>query len=473
MFADISLVDTAKFNFIISGKEFTMSPIEFTRRQFVRTAGAAAAGTFLVYPTVPFTGRSKRSGKMKVALVGTGVRGVRMFGHDLVRDYAEFIELVGICDINPGRLRYAGEFIGAGSPRFTSLDEMLQVTNPEWLIVTSWDREHHTHIVTGLKNGCNIICEKPITIDEQKAQMILDAEKQYGKKIVVTLNYRYAPHRARLKELLLKKVIGDITTVDFHWNINHPHLQRYMQRWHGESEKSGSLWVHKCTHHFDLVNWWLDSEPVEVFAYASLDKFGRKGPYRGRNCRDCAHTSTCEYYWDITEDDHLKRLYVDNEDFDGYIRDNCVFRNEIDIYEKHAAMVKYANNVYLNYSLTGDSDYEGFWIAFNGTEGRIEGREGGWPAGKDYHEWIIMPRGGTPEILKVPFEEGGHWGGDRVLMDSLFRNPEGEDPLGLRAGTRDGVLSILVGIGAKKSIETGKPVLIEGLTEIKPMIKRP
>lgn len=444
-----------------------------SRRDFMVTTGKVSAGILAGGALASAQGVVGASKKPRFALVGTGVRGVAMYGRDLVRGYGDYLELAGICDSNPGRLAYASEYIGAGCPTFVSLEEMLSKVKPEWLIVTSWDREHHTNIIEGLKHGCNIICEKPITIDEKKAKMILDAEKQYGKKIFVTFNYRYSPHRAKLKEMLMEKIIGDITTVDFHWNINFPHLRLYMQRWHGEAEKSNTLWIHKATHHFDLINWWLDSDPVEVFAYGDLERFGTKGPFRGKNCRNCEYTGRCEHYWDINADTHLKRMYADNEHHDGYIRDNCVYRHEVNIYDKHAAVVKYANNAYLNYSLTGDTDHEGFWIAFNGTKGRIEGREGGWPTSRDHHDWIYTPRGKSPEVIRVSFEEGGHWGGDRMLMNQLFRDFGASDPLHQLAGTRDGVISMLVGVAARKSIASGGPVRIEDLSEIKPHAVRP
>ena len=65
-------------------------------------------------------------------------------------------------------------------------------------------------------------------------------------------------------------------------------------------------------------------------------------------------------------------LYVNNEQYDGYIRDRCLFSEDIDIYDKMSAQIKYANNVSVNYSLTTYSPFEGWRIAFNGTEGRIE-----------------------------------------------------------------------------------------------------
>jgi hypothetical protein len=65
-------------------------------------------------------------------------------------------------------------------------------------------------------------------------------------------------------------------------------------------------------------------------------------------------------------------LYFDNEKYDGYIRDNCLFRSEINIYDKMSAQVKYKNNVILNYSITTYSPYEGWRVGLNGTKGRIE-----------------------------------------------------------------------------------------------------
>lgn len=445
----------------------------FSRRSFIKAGSMAAGAALFAHPIISQAIQQRK--KMRVALVGTGVRGIHMFGQRLTSRYRDYVDMVGICDKNPGRVRFAHDFIKPNGPAFTDLDEMLEKTKPEWLIVTTWDWEHHTCILKGLEHGCNIMCEKPLTIDETKAQALIDAGNKFDNEIIVTFNYRWAPPRAKLKQMLMDGMIGDITTVDLHWNISRDHQMRYMQRWHGERDRGGSLWVHKSTHHFDLVNWWLDSDPEEVSAFSALEQFGSKGPFRGKNCRNCAHTSDCRYYWNITESDLLNDLYAKNEQYDGYIRDNCVFRHEIDTFDKHAALVKYANNVYLNYSLTCDTNYSGFWIAFNGTKGRIEGRSGGWPplAIGEPQEWIYTPIDGRPEFILVNTSPGGHWGGDPLLKDKLFKDPDKDDPLAQSAGLRDGVMSILPGIAALKSNETGQKIKIADLTSLKPMAKRP
>jgi predicted dehydrogenase len=439
-----------------------------SRRQFLNTGAVAVGGATLANPLF---GASLSRNKMRVALVGTGVRGVAMYGRDLLRTYGDHVEMVGVCDKNPGRLEYARGFIGTSAPTFTNLSQMLEQTRPETLIVTTWDWEHHECIIEGLQHGVKVIVEKPITIDEEKAQMILDAQARTGGSITVTHNYRYSPHRQTLKQMLMDGAIGDVRAAEFHWHIRRGHMQQYMQRWHGHRERGGSLWVHKSSHHFDLLNWWLDSEPVEVFAMGGLDIFGSANEFRGDKCRTCPHKDHCDYFFDITRDQHLMNMYVRNEHYDGYIRDNCVFRHSINIWDKQTANLKYANGAHVNYSLTADSPYEGFWVAFNGTKGRLEGREGGGPRG-DHQEWILTPLRGEQQVVRVPYETGGHWGGDPILMDMLFKHPESPDPLHLRAGTREGIMSALAGVAARKSIDAGAPVKIEGLTSLVPAAKR-
>ena len=87
-----------------------------------------------------------------------------------------------------------------------------------------------------------------------------------GRRVRVTFNYRYSPPRTQIKDILMSGAIGDVLSVDFHWLLNTHHGADYFRRWHREKKNSGGLMVHKATHHFDLVNWWLGAMPVQVMA---------------------------------------------------------------------------------------------------------------------------------------------------------------------------------------------------------------
>jgi predicted dehydrogenase len=461
------------------------------RRQFLASVGILAAGSAVPLPSWGF---GLGSEKLKVVLVGTGIRGTSFWGKRLVDTYPDLLEFVGLCDINEGRLKYALEYMNVQCSVFTDFEQMINKTKPDLVIVTTKDSTHDEFIVKGLQMGCDVLTEKPMTTDEVKCQKILDAEKQSDKKLIVGFNYRWNPYMTKIKEILTNEEIGKVTSVDFNWYLNTYHGASYFRRWHGEVASGGSLWVHKATHHFDLLNWWLDSDPSEVFAYGDLEHYGKNGPYNGQNCRSCQFKSDCKFHWDITKNKRLMDLYVKNEKHDGYIRDNCLFREEIDIYDKMSCQIKYANNTTVNYSLTTYSPFEGWRIAFNGTKGRLEA----WldiPYNKQHNlsqeelhamemkqdgedevsfEPIIVHKLWTEQYEKkqVPIERGGHGGGDKRLHDKIFVNPDTIDKYGHSAGIRDGAMSCLIGIAARKSIESGTPVKIADLTDLQPSINR-
>lgn len=462
-----------------------------SRREFLTSVSMLAAGSMMTAPAWGFG--LKPNEKLKVVLVGTGVRGTSFWGRRLVEQYPDILEFVGLSDINPGRLEYAKEYMKVDCPTFINFEEMVNQTQPDLVIVTTKDSTHHEFIIKGLQMGCDVLTEKPLTTDERKCQAILDAERSSGKNLIVGFNYRWSPYSTKIKELLSEGAIGKVTSVDFHWYLNTYHGASYFRRWHGERESGGTLWVHKATHHFDLLNWWLDSDPSEVFAYGALEHYGSKGPFRGDKCRTCAHKDDCKFFWDITSNERYMNLYVKNEHHDGYIRDNCLFREEINIYDKMSAQIKYANDVVVNYSLTTYSPYEGWKIAFNGMDGRLEAwldipymnseglsqeelhtAEMNQNLDDDvrYEPMILHKNWDKYETVNVPVERGGHGGGDSRLQDKIFKNPEAADPYKHSAGVRDGAMSILIGIAARNSIETGEPVRIASLTDLQPRAQR-
>ncbi|MBM3168068.1 MAG: Gfo/Idh/MocA family oxidoreductase [Bacteroidetes bacterium] len=445
-----------------------------SRRKFLLSSGTALAGSLFLHPiaqALSLVAQPQR--KMKLALVGTGVRGLSMWGKEVLEAYPDQVEFVGLCDKNEGRLRLGHAYLGVKCPVFLDFDQMLAQTSPDVVIVTTVDSTHHEFIIKSLRSGMHAITEKPMTTDSEKVQAILDAERSSGKKVLVTFNYRYSPHRQKLYELLHAGEIGTVTSVDFHWYLDTSHGADYFRRWHGIRGYSGSLLVHKASHHFDLLNWWLDSDPEEVFAYGSLEFYGKNGPFRSKSCRGCPHASNCDFYWDITKNKYLSQLYVDNESYDGYLRDACVFREEIDIYDKMAVQIRYKNKVQVSYSLTTYSPYEGYRIAFNGTKGRLEAwikESQPWEEAAE-DEIVLVKNFGKRDIIKVPHGGGGHGGGDERLKDKLFLDPERADPYKQSAGSRDGAMSCLIGIAARQSIEEGKPILIASLTDL-PLLEK-
>ena len=467
---------------------------EISRRGFVKTTGVALAGSMVISPTFASVFNNVNK-KKKVALVGTGIRGVSFFGKFLNDEYADKIEFVGLCDINPGRVAYAKKHIGVNCPTYTNFDKMLKEVDLDLLMVTTVDATHHEFIIKGLDKGIDVVTEKPMTTDENKCQSIIDAQRRSKGKLIMAFNYRYGKVFTKLKEIIESKEIGALVSIDLNWYLNTYHGASYFRRWHGLREKSGTLLLHKSAHHFDLLNWFIGSDPVEVHAYGDLEKYGNNNAFRGANCRSCTHKNNCDFYWDITENETYMNLYVENEKYDGYIRDNCLWREEIDIFDKMAVQIKYANNVQVSYSLTTYSPFEGFRFAFNGENGRLETQEGiPWrdtvqedqskihdkemdhsthsKAELKYHEIVTQRNFDDYKRIEFPFVRKGHWGGDKLMFDEIFRAENPKPELKHASDVRDGSMAVLIGIAARKSIYEGRPIKIAELTDLVPKINK-
>ena len=194
----------------------------------------------------------------------------------------------------------------------------------------------------------------------------------------MAFNYRYMPVRTQIKEMLGSGAIGDVTSVDFHWMLDTHHGADYFRRWHSQKQFSGGLMVHKATHHFDLVNWWLSAMPVTVRASGRRDFYTPAMAKRlglashHERCHTCPEKKKCSFELDLAKSAQLKSLYLDQEKHDGYHRDRCVFRPDIDIEDSMSVVVTYDTDATLTYSLTAFAPWEGYAVTFNGTKGRLE-----------------------------------------------------------------------------------------------------
>ena len=428
----------------------------------------------------------------RYAIVGTGGR-YAMYLRAIQKEFSNSAQLTGLCDINPHRVKVAADYAvklgGDPVPTFGAdeFDSMVRETNPDIVIVTSVDRTHDRYIIRAMELGCDVVTEKPMTVTAEKCQAILDATRTTGRELRVTFNYRYAPRASQVKALLQQNIVGNIKSVHFEWLLDTRHGADYFRRWHRDKRNSGGLLVHKATHHFDLVNWWLGSYPETVFAMGNLVFYGRENAEARGITRfysrgtDDPNAEGDPFALNLKKDKRLKQIYYDAEYADGYRRDQSVFSDGISIEDDMAVMVRYENSVTMTYHLTAYSPWEGYRVAFNGDKGRLEFEvhENSYISGAeddanvaenrnsaDIHEpakILVRPHWAKPyEVALERFDEGGHGGGDERLLQDVFE-PGADDPLGRAANHVDGAKSILTGIAANKSIATGLPVDVRQL----------
>ncbi len=428
----------------------------------------------------------------RYAVIGTGHR-CQMYFDAIGGAHASEATLVALVDVNPGRIkvhadRMASEYGYDASTLVTGgpdeLEDILKRSGAARAIITTPDYTHAEMIVRCLDAGVDVVCEKPLTITADMAHDIEAAVKRTGRSVVVTFNYRYSPRNSELKRVISSGEIGDVLSITFEWVLDTAHGADYFRRWHREKDKSGGLLIHKSSHHFDLVNWWLADAPKRVFASGATRFYGaenadRRGlperPKRGTH--DGEHTP---FELDLRTDPRLKELYLDQEHYDGYLRDKDVFDTGISAEDNLAVIVDYRSGATLSYALNAHSPWEGYRVAVNGTLGRAElevvervavlvdngtpivdpsfvadHSEGGERVRSD--RLIVQKHWEVAHEVPIPEGEGGHGGGDELLLSDVFVGA-GDDPLGRPSDWIDGMRAISVGICANISIAEGRAV---------------
>jgi predicted dehydrogenase len=426
--------------------------------------------------------------RKRYAVVGTGARAEQHI--DAIVRHAEHGELVAFCDVNPTRMAVHNERLDRPVPTYGAEDflRMIETERVDVVVVTTVDRHHVTYIVRALDAGCEVVTEKPMTVDVSGVGEVFDAVERNDGRVTVAFNYRYNPVHEKVRELLTGGAVGEIGSVHFEWLLDVRHGADYFRRWHRDKASSGGLMVHKATHHFDLLNWWVDSVPEVVYAHGRLFFYGEENGKRHGYHRpyDRVHGSPeaadDPFALHIERNDWLRRLYLDAEHHDGYHRDQNPFAPGVSIEDDMSVLVRYANGANLTYHLTAYSPWEGYRLMVNGSRGRLELEvvENTWVSGQQpaVHGKEANPEEGSVRLTvhplferphEIPLEPNtaGHGGADLRMTDFLYGPPNQPDPLSRHATHRDGTLSLLTGLAANQSFETGHPTHIPNLLPLR------
>jgi predicted dehydrogenase len=443
---------------------------------------------------VPGAGADHRD---RYAFVGTGDRAELYFGA-VIGPYADVARAVALCDTNRVRLAHyrrlhAERLPGAALPAaYPAADfpALLRDHGSATLVVTTPDWTHAGYITAALDAGWRVVAEKPLTTDTEGCRAIADAAARSDADLVMTFNYRYSPRNTAVRELIATGAVGVVTSVTFEWLLDTGHGADYFRRWHREKRYSGGLFVHKASHHFDLVNWWLDDLPRDVYAVGSRRVYGADG---------AAAAAPEAFRLDLHSTPRLAAMFGPAATADdGYVRNRGVTEPGVDIEDNLSALVTYEGGALLTYALNAHAPWEGYRVGINGTAGRLElevveraavalapdavdpsverphragpanpidstDSEGQGGAARTPGTRLLVQRHwDTARKVAVTEHGGPHGGGDALLLDDVIRGTA-PDPLGRRAGLADGLRAVLVGAAANRSLECGRAVALAEL----------
>jgi predicted dehydrogenase len=148
-----------------------------------------------------------------VAIAGLGKRGVHHA--EAVTKNPRF-KIVGLCDIDPGRLDAAKQKFGA-SYGDTDAARMLAETKPDVFVFCTLPQVRLPLVQAGVRAGVKLIAyEKPIALSMNEALEMYKSLREAGVKTVVSHQHRYGPHYQKVKEIIAGGALGRVHTVYGH-----------------------------------------------------------------------------------------------------------------------------------------------------------------------------------------------------------------------------------------------------------------
>lgn len=190
------------------------------------------------------------SDKIKFAVIGCGHIGKR---HAEMIQRNKEAELVALCDIKQKREL---EIENYKVPFFSSLNDLLSSNiNFDVVNICTPNGLHAEQSLKSLDYKKHVVCEKPMSLTKASAEAVIFKALQVSRYVFVVMQNRYSPPSVWIKDVIDKKLLGDIylVQVDCYWNRD----DRYYNKndWKGKSKLDGGTLFTQFSHFIDIIYW--------------------------------------------------------------------------------------------------------------------------------------------------------------------------------------------------------------------------
>jgi len=211
--------------------------------------------------------------KLKVGIIGCG--GIATQKHMPSLSKINEVELVAFCDIEIDKAKDAQKAFGTEDSKvYEDYKLLLEDKAIDVIHVCTPNKSHSVISVDALESGKHVMCEKPMAINAEEAQKMVDAAKRSNKKLTVGYQNRYRPDSLYLKEEAEKGRFGDI-----YYAKAHAIRRRAVPTWGvflKEDEQGGGPLIDIGTHALDLTLWMMNNYKPKMVVGSVFHKLGEQ-----------------------------------------------------------------------------------------------------------------------------------------------------------------------------------------------------
>jgi len=206
--------------------------------------------------------------KIKIAFLGVGQKG--RGSYRAVNMIPEMYDIRAVCDNNLQSMEsFNKEFVKSGAVKYTDYHKMLAEEELDAVAVSTPNFLHHEHSMAVLAKGRHLFLEKPMALSINHCRQIINTADKKKLVLQIGMELHYHVLYRAMKQEVQKGRLGKAHML---WleEMRGPFMKK-IGDWIIQKKYSGGTFVEKNCHHFDLFRWFLQSEPVSVFASAGHD----------------------------------------------------------------------------------------------------------------------------------------------------------------------------------------------------------
>lgn len=203
--------------------------------------------------------------KIKVAFIGAGrMASWHLKGCKKIKN----VDIVGISGRSRANIAHLQKKFSIPCA-YTDHQKLLQEQKPDAVCITTPTSTHCALAVDCLKAGAHVLCEKPLAMSLDEADMMIDAETKSGNILMPGFSQRFFKEFIRMKQIIDRGDIGAVRVAWFRRGINMPH-----QAWYSQKETSPGVTFELAIHAIDWLRWIIQSPVRQVSAAMTMSRPG-------------------------------------------------------------------------------------------------------------------------------------------------------------------------------------------------------
>ena len=368
------------------------------------------------------------------------------------------LRIQAVCDVVPGRADESADFLEKAYAkkncsqqiqRFDDYKKLCDDPSIDFIWITTPTYFHREPCNYALSLGKKVYLDKPISVTLEDSRKILAAEEEFHNPLIMGFTRRYERSWREAKDILESGELGALQMMQLRSVIPY---SRYFHLWHRKNERSGGAFNDKCSHHFDVLNWFASSKPKRISALGGRSSIFKEDPTAPLRCRDCERDE-CDYnLYKGYELEELKMESMPSSYFEGSheeaLMDNCVYKPGADILDHAICSVEYENGIKasLFFSIFGPKAIDQETLELIGEKGRLILNRGTGELN------LVSEFGKKQKIIdtRTAEFETSHFGADLELMRDMVAFCKGERPV---VSAKEGHLSLEMIQAANQSMQ--------------------